>query len=187
MKPKNWHVALIKRLQSLKESDDRGALAALRRGMHRDASPVFDMYRYVSPFIPAGATAWEEEAAFLVAALYATHPKQTTYEVNLGGFFARMALDDFARVEDAPPSLHLRFSALLNSHADDLSYQLRQAIQLLESKGVAVNYEILLADVTAWDHPDRWVQRDWAKAFWTARRQKEGSDAKAGDGTAATA
>ena len=66
------------------------------------------------------------------------------------------------------PAVERRFVALLNTHPDDLDDQLRQAVSFLHSKDVPVNWHQLLRDVCAWGHPERYVQRRWAGAFWGA-------------------
>jgi CRISPR system Cascade subunit CasB len=63
-------------------------------------------------------------------------------------------------------SVERRFTALLDCHADELPGHLRHAVSLLKSKGVPVDWRVLLADVQWWGHGDRFVQREWAREFW---------------------
>jgi CRISPR system Cascade subunit CasB len=142
--------------------DNRGALAALRRGLGQPPGTVPDMYRYVVPWLPDDAPSWREDAHYLVAALFAYHPTEGRTG-NLG--------DHFARTRDPQgdnTAIERRFTALLAAHPDDLDFYLRQAISFLKSKDVPVNWHQLLSDVMAWGHPDyrERVQKDWAGAFW---------------------
>jgi CRISPR type I-E-associated protein CasB/Cse2 len=65
-------------LESLRE--DRGALAALRRGLGQPPGTAREMYPYVVRWLPAEASAQREAAYFLVAALFAYHPNPNTRE-----------------------------------------------------------------------------------------------------------
>jgi len=147
-------------LEDLREN--RGALAALRRGLGQPPGTVADMYRYVVPWLSDDARPWREDAHYLIAALFAYHPKEGGTG-NLGDHFAcaRKPRGDNTAIER-------RFTALLAAHPDDLPSYLRQAVSFLKSKEVPVNWHQLLSDVMAWGHPDLRdrVQKDWARAFW---------------------
>jgi CRISPR system Cascade subunit CasB len=155
---------LIDSLEKLVRKQDRGALAALRRGLGTSPGTAMEMHRYVVPFLPRGRP-WDEEVYYLVAALFAywhqgespvvAHPPD-----NLGASLARL------RTSDTGPSLDLRFTGLLKSHRDDLRAHLRQAVGLLKAKNVPINWRNLCRDLRYWDHEDGWVQRNWAKSFW---------------------
>ena len=144
--------------------DDRGLLAALRRGLGQPPGTVASMYRYVVPWLPGDAPLWYENAYYLVAALFAYHPTEGD-KGNLGDHFARARA-----LQGDDTAIERRFTALLATHPDDFSYYLRQAISFLKSQKspVPVNWHQLLSDVMAWGHPDRreHVQRNWARAFW---------------------
>lgn len=148
----------IRYLEGLR--DNRGALAALRRGLGQRPGTMTEMYRYVVPWLPADAAPWLETAYYLVAALFAYHPAAGGTG-NVG--------DHFVRARDPHGSdmaVERRFNVLLSAHPDDLGVFLRQAVSFLRSKNVPVNWHQLLRDVMAWGHPDRYIQREWAQAFW---------------------
>jgi len=150
-------------LEGLRE--DRGALAALRRGLGQAPGTVADMYRYVVPWLEK-ASSRQEAAYYTIAALFAYHPAPGGTG-NMG--------DHFARTRDPKgdnTAIERRFTVLLAAHPDDLAFYLRQAVSFLKSKEVPVNWHQLLADVLAWDHADRYVQRNWARAFWTMAHER---------------
>lgn len=151
----------IQYLQSLADNQDRGALAALRRGLGQPAWSVPEMYPYVVPRLPANLSAAQEAAYYLTASLFALHPKSTA-QGNLGGHLAQ------AKQGGNEDAIERRFTALLAAHPDDLPGYLRQAVSFLKSKEIPVNWEQLLYDLQAWEHPDRRarVQKEWARAFW---------------------
>lgn len=156
-------------LQSLAE--DRGALAALRRGLGQPPGTVADMYPYVVRRLPNTAYpgSWTEKTYYLIASLYALHPLSTP-QGNLGAHFAQ-TLD--RQNPDRNEATERRFTALLTAHPDDIHFYLRQGISFLKSKDeVKVNWHQLMWDMLQWGHPDKAtaVQKRWADRFW--RRQK---------------
>jgi CRISPR system Cascade subunit CasB len=81
----------------------------------------------------------------------------------------------FAKARDREgddTAIERRFTALLAAHPDDLDGYLRQAVSFLRSKEVPVDWHQLLTDVMAWGHPDRYVQQQWARAFWGRSEEK---------------
>ena len=154
----DWRNRFIEHLEKLRTQEDRKALAALRRGLGRGLGTVPEMYPLVVPWVPNNP--FVEEAAFLIAALFALHP-QPGGQGTLGLSFAV-----FAQAVEFSESVEQRFVSLLNCHRDDLPDRLRQAISLLRSKDIPVNWGRLLQDVLNWDRDSRSVQRVWAREFW---------------------
>lgn len=148
-------------------AEDRGALAALRRGLGQPPGSVPEMFRYVVPRLPQDAYpgSWTERTYYLIASLYALHPESRA-EGNLGDHFA-------ANLDPNPDhntAIERRFVALLTAHPDDLHVYLRQAISFLRSKeeNGRVNWHQLMWDVLQLGQPDTaaFVQKRWANAFW---------------------
>jgi len=167
--PREHRHAFIEHLESLVAAGDRAALAALRRGLGKDPGTVAEMHRYVVPWLPAGCSRWQEDAYYLVAALFAWHQGSWHREegspelTNLGASFARLA----ESVDS--DSVERRFVALLNCHRDDLPTHLRHAVGLLKSREIPVDWGQLLGDIQNWTLEGRVVQRSWARAFWGGR------------------
>lgn len=153
-------------LQGLEESNDRGALAVLRRGLGRPPGEEPEMHKYVVRWADGEQSRWVENTYYLIASLFAYHPVQlNTGDVaqsNLGASFARLSEADGM----SPEGVERRFTSLLNVPGEDLHLHLRHAVSLLKSKGVPVDWVRLLNDLWWWDDEDRWVQRRWARAFW---------------------
>jgi CRISPR system Cascade subunit CasB len=159
----------VEHLDALARREDRGALAALRRGLGKPPGTVTAMLPFVVPFLPERRD--EHAAYFLVASLFALHPEGAA-EGNLGTTFKQLGDHESAQK---------RFVALLDCHADELGDHLRHAISLARSKQVRVNYGLLLDHVLAWSADDRWVQRAWAAEYWAKGRDVDETDR--GDGT----
>lgn len=169
----NLEERFIGYLESLVKKQDRGALAHLRRGLGKPPGVAPEMHRYVVPFLPPAPSRRLEEAYYLLAALFAFwHQGKDTVAPNpppnLGASLAQMVTSDN---ED---SLDRRVTTLLKSHPEDLPHHLRQTISLLKSKEVPVAWQQLLKDILNWDHPEGFVQRTWARAFWGRRAAPAG-------------
>lgn len=159
------HAAFVRALDRLVTSENLGALAALRRGLGRGPGQAPEMYPYVMPYLPDGTTPMEEEAYFLVAALFAWHQRDWTpadagRDTSFGASFRQL------REATKSDSTEQRFVALLNAHRDDLPEHLRHAIGQLKSKEIPVNWTALLRDILHWEDDNRSVQRKWARSFW---------------------
>jgi len=147
-------------LQSLAEKQERGALASLRRGLGHPPGAAPEMFRYVIPWLGESPGGSQEAAYYLLASLFALHPA-TVSEGNMGTHLA------LTRSEGGEDALERRFTVLLAAHQDDLPVYLRQAVSFLKSKEKPVNWNQLFHDLQKWDHPDRFVQKQWARAFWS--------------------
>lgn len=156
-------------IQYLEEHrDDRAMLAALRRGVSQPPGAIPEVSKYVQSWLWYTAPAYLEEAYYLIAPLFALHPMKGG-EGNMGNHFADLCEPG----KEPPPSVERRFMLLLSAHPDDLADYLRQAIGLLKSKDVPVNWQRLLKDVLAWkrrdERPRLKVQKEWARKFWRSR------------------
>src|SRR5262245_18694298 len=101
----------IASLEKLHADEDRGALAALRRGLGKEPGTAAEMYPVVVPRLPPGLTPHQEENYYLIAALFGLHPEPRG-NGSLGAAFARL------RHERDSESIDKRFVALLNCHTD---------------------------------------------------------------------
>ena len=155
----------ISYLESL--SDNRGALAALRRGLGQPPGTVPAMYPYVVPWLPKEPSHQYEFTLYLVASLFAYHADAGGYG-NMGDHFAR------ARVGQADnTAIERRFSHLLEAHPEDLPFYLRQAVSFLKSNNIPINWEQLFLDLQWLNHSAHNVQKQWARAYWGHRQPED--------------
>ncbi len=166
-------VNMLKRLNN-PDNPNRGALAALRRGLGRPFGEAADMYPIVVPFLPDKIYRKEERIFYLIGALFAWHPSDMK-KGNLGDSLKMLAAE-----RGESESLERRFIALLNCHTDDLPGHLRQNVGLLKSGDIPINWIQLFKDILKWDHPDKFVQKRWAKSFWAKKapekKEKKGEE-----------
>jgi CRISPR system Cascade subunit CasB len=163
----------IANLYRLAESGDRAALAELRQSLV--SGNDWRAARHVFPWLGTRAGPRRESAALLVAGLFGMYQKSTSGP-NFGHSMGRVWQEQDKRL-----STEQRFVALLNISADDLPYYLRQAVSLIASYDIPVDWEQLYRDLYYWSHTDRFIQRKWARAFWGAPSPTETQPAKEED------
>jgi CRISPR system Cascade subunit CasB len=159
----DWIDRFIAHLESFRDKGERRALASLRRGAGSSPGAVASMYPHILPWVPRQR--WMEDTAYIIGSLFALHP-QPGGVGNMG-----KALSAIPKQSD---SLEKRFVALLNSHHDDLPHYLRQAVSLLKSSEIPVDWRQLLKDMLHWEHESRFVQQQWAREFWQRKTEEPG-------------
>ena len=136
-------------------ADDRAMLAKLRRGLGREPGAVPAMLPYIAPFLGTG----KEADLFLIASLFALHPLHVS-KGNMGDHMRALA------GERSSQATEYHLLRLLEARRDTLEPPLRRAISMLAERGIRVNWHQLMRDIRNWDHPEHFVQRNWARAFW---------------------
>ncbi|MBN1434489.1 type I-E CRISPR-associated protein Cse2/CasB, partial [Candidatus Fermentibacterales bacterium] len=131
----------VEHLRRLHEQGDRGALAALRRGLASPPGTEVETFPYVAPFL-FGLSPAQEAPFFIVASLFGSHPEGR----GSGSFGAALAAVR-ARRPSGQGSLDKRFMALLETSAEGLPYQLRQLVSLARGREVPVDWVQLLNDI----------------------------------------
>jgi CRISPR system Cascade subunit CasB len=166
----------IEYLERIRDGNDqsraRAILATLRRGLGKEPGEDANVMRYVVPYLPAEGQPWKERPYFLIASLFALHPEPGG-SGNMGKHFA--AIRQGNPNEEA---IERRFTVLLNTHEDDLDGQLRQAVSLCKAHSVPIDWHQLLRDVQGWGHPNRRVQRTWARSFWERTQAAQQPDSE---------
>jgi len=158
----------VNHLCSIVESGNRAALAELRRGLGKPPGSVAEMHRYVVPWFGESMHRNEQDAYYILAALFAQHPKNGD-EMRSIGHTLRIA----GAQSESMDGTERRFVAMLNAHEEELDGHLRHAVSLAKAKSVPINYSQLLMHLRHWTHPDQWVQRNWASDFWAAPSQTD--------------
>ena len=131
-----------------------------RRMENRDQSIPQNTPLRLVPWLPENR--FLEDAAYTVASLFGFHSASGGTK-SVGGALANIRSADGT---SRPESVERRFTALLSAHEDDLPVHLRQAISLLRAHDIPLDWRRLIRDVQGWGHPDRYVQRRWARDFW---------------------
>lgn len=152
-----------------------GELARLRRGCG-ERDPVEGRCPWLLGHIHGVAG---EATAFLVASLLAQYK---TADIRAGrhhldGNFGQTWKRAIAGNDSE--SIKRRFHILLDTDYDpwtgdgDLPYRLRQMVRYAAGKAVGVDWAVLLSDLKFWNHPDKRVQKSWARSFFSNERPEE--------------
>ena len=148
-------------IDRLKQLDDKGALARLKRNAGNSISesrgvlPIF--YRLLPPDVPASHRRWY----FHVATLF---PLAEPASKGSLGFALRTAKD---KKKTGEKGYDRRLEVLLDADAEQLPFRLRQVVRLVKSAEVAIHWEQLLTDLIRWDYIERSVQERWARDYFT--------------------
>ncbi len=160
--------SFVQHLLKLKENNNRSALAELRASL--TAGKELLAARHVLPWLGDSVGYGHEEAALLIAGLFAIHP-----EASIGTNFGETMLR-ISEVQKKQSSTEQRFVALLSTNREDIRYHLRQSVHLAKSCDIPINWAQLYRDLCNWDHPDRFVQRNWARRFWGRSLEQENQE-----------
>ncbi|HUN19574.1 MAG TPA: type I-E CRISPR-associated protein Cse2/CasB [Caldisericia bacterium] len=161
--------AFVKSLEDLVKKGDRAGLATLRKGLGKEPGTVTEMYKYVYSRIPGQTNLFDEKIYFLTASLFALwHQGKQRLEEDFEGDLGKTFRQISKKMESE--SIKERFTAIINSHFDDLPNHLRHAVSLAKSKDVPVNWSFLLEDLKWWNNDDKRVQKKWMKSFLQEER-----------------
>lgn len=148
-------------------ANDRAARAALRRTLGRMPGEAPEAFRYVVPWLPDPCSERVESIYYLVAGLFAYHPKHTS-EGNMGAHLRKLAGDD----DSVKERIERRLVAVMRAHPHDLPDHLRRLVGILKAKEIPINWHSLMGDLLNWDHEERYAQKHWANSFWGGRSGK---------------
>lgn len=160
----------VKRLAAMADGErrDRAALATLRRSLAFEPGTHVPSFALVEPWIPQ-EEGWQRSVYYLVAGLLALDPR-------LGPLSLPEAMARLYREKRESRSIESRFLALLDADRDQLPDRLRRCVHLVRAaEGPGLDWAGLLTDLLGWFHPDRPVQRRWARIFYRVIREGEES------------
>jgi len=110
---------------------------------------------------------------FLVATLFDLNRFQTERgdaHFNSLGASMRRAVTGGSNEESTGRRLQILLDAdFEEGAASELAFRLRQTVQWLAGARVGVDFAQLLNDLCFWSHPDRFIQKQWARDFYQVR------------------
>lgn len=114
-----------------------------------------------------------EDSYFLVATLYPFEKRPKSKELpaeppppppNFADVLGQVARSN----EKSRDGLDRRFERLLDADSQQLPFYLRREIQFLTTAGRKIDWAQLLHDILHWQSPERYIQRRWAREYFTA-------------------
>jgi CRISPR system Cascade subunit CasB len=154
-------ISFLTSLQKRTENDN-GAKAALKRALSGEPRHFRNVYSLILPYLE-GIPKWQQDHWLFVASLSVYYPQSIKENHRDFGHSCRQLAN---KTESG--GTERRFKALLDTAIADLHLPIAALIRQLKSKEVSIDYPKLIADVCRWDHPDQYIQDQWARTFWGA-------------------
>lgn len=165
----------ITRLKNLKDND-RGAFTALKRAagtnIAQSRQGAIAAFYKILPYSLMNSK--KEEVYYLMATLYG-HNDEYPFAGDFGETL-RIVRNKFDS-----ESMDRRMTGLLDSkfatskykiiRGGEFAYKLRQLVKLAKSKDVGINWLQLLKDLKNWNHPEKFVQKKWARNYFGYRKE----------------
>lgn len=147
-----------------KIKQDNGANAALKRALTGEARHLRAVYPIVLYPLERQGIQYNQDEWIFVACLLAYYPQHIDKDDrrNFGHSARGLAGENSSGGADR------RFRALLDTSLADLRSPLAAMVRQMKSRGIALNYPKLIVDLCRWEHPDQYIQDQWARAFWGA-------------------
>lgn len=151
-------------------------LAALRRGLGREAGTVPEMWRYYIRLTRDGSLSDGLAAEHAALSLYALHQQSQRapmHRAGIGVGTAVRALHESGRFGEE--AVRRRFGAAASAtDSDELVMHLRSLIGQLCVIRQPLDYTTLVGDLKAWNSHDQrgWVRRRWAGGFFPAESRE---------------
>jgi len=163
------------------ERPAREDLAALRRGLGREAGEVPQMWPFYQTLNEQGRLTWELSAEHLALTLFAVHQRgkdRPVHRADIGLGTAMLALRRSGKY--SPEAIDRRFSAAATATSlTELTGHLRGLITQLRAAGRdggehALDYTRLTADLRDWQRPERAaaVRRRWGSQYFAPRPEQ---------------
>jgi CRISPR system Cascade subunit CasB len=151
-------------LQSVKEriKNDNGAKADFKRALSNQPEHLRQVYPMVLPYL-GSVSEWEQQHLWIpVACLSVFYPQDLppAQPRNFGDSCRRLAMATNSEGADR------RFRALLDLSLVDIKVPLTALVRQLKNHTITLSYPQLLADLRQWEHPNQYIQDQWARAFW---------------------
>jgi CRISPR system Cascade subunit CasB len=116
---------------------------------------------FYNKVLPYGVPPWAEDWYFLVATFYPLEKETSGAPPPNFGLSLRQV-----RNSENEAGLDRRVERLLDADEQQLPFHLRQPIHFLTSNRGRVDWGQLLNDLLRWSHPERYIQRKWARAYF---------------------
>jgi CRISPR system Cascade subunit CasB len=160
----------ITSLKNLKDND-RGAFTALKRAagtnIAQSRQGAIAAFYKILPYSLMNSK--KEEVYYLIATLYG-HNDEYPFAGDFGETM-RTVKNKFDS-----ESMDRRMTGLLDCNFEiskhgiiwggEVAYKLRQLVKLANSKDVGINWLQLLKDLKNWNHPEKFVQKKWARNYF---------------------
>jgi CRISPR type I-E-associated protein CasB/Cse2 len=165
MSKRAWDEELVDNLTELADpvSPNRAALSHLRRGLEAPLDYTLGRVGWLFHRVPESKDDLWLRCAVLASGLFAwvKGDSAQSASVNFGEAFGTGLTLEQKQQRDK------RFIDLLDTDTEELPYKLRQAMTLIARDRVPLDWVLLIRHLAHWSNPDRWVQIQWARGYWS--------------------
>jgi len=151
---------------------DNAARATLKRALTGEPRHLRAVYPILLLELDEAGVKYHRDEWIFVACLFAYYPQplDSTRQQTFGHAVRGLAGEGNSGGADR------RFRALLDTSLENLRTPIAALVRLLKTKGIPINYPKLIVDLAGWEHPDQYVQDQWAREFWGAPPKPAASD-----------
>jgi len=162
-------VPLVDQLIRLKQKEDRAALAALRTGLGKQPGRAPRMIPLVARYLQSDEGP-RVTAAFLTAALFASHPEQADIGSLGASLWQATKSDSNPNGKHKEAGMEIRLIAAIDADSEDLPRHLEALVSLCKSAGAPIDWHRFYWDVATLLGDDEKkqviVRTRWAREFW---------------------
>jgi len=152
-------------------------LAALRRGVGREAGSVPEMWEFYRMLTAEGRASEKLQAEHTTLTLYAIHQQSISIPMHLPSVGLGKALLKLRQSgKFSADAVDRRFNAAATATSlGEASYHLRGLIRQLRGLPQGLDYTRFFQDLVAWQDPDQisTVRRRWGRDYFIGRDQAE--------------
>ncbi len=143
--------------------NDNGAKADLKRALSGEPRHLRAIYPLVLPYL-YGVQEREQEQIWVPIACLSVYYPQNALDKQRDFGSSCQAL----KKATSSDGVERRFRALLDTALVDVLSPTTALVRQMKSKEVLINYPQLILDLCRWNHPDQYIQDQWARSFWAA-------------------
>lgn len=163
--------AFVQTLTSWRDTN-RGRLSQLKRNVG-EPLPGRGVLWFTGTLYSHGVPQWKHDEYFLAATIFDLNRFPTDFpnpNARSLGASMRRAVANGANEESTGRRLQILLDAdFEEKSASELAFRTRQIVQWLAGRQTGVDYAHLIADLCQWSHPDRYIQKKWAREFYDVR------------------
>jgi CRISPR system Cascade subunit CasB len=152
--------------------EDKAAKAAFKRALSGEPEHLRKIYEFVLPHFTYQKPYQQDKVWIPVACLYVFYPqhieedeesRRRSFGISCRGLATATSSEGADR----------RFKAFLDMSLEDLRSPLNALVRQMKSKGIAIDYPKLIADLQRWEHPNQFIQDQWARDFWGVHKPQD--------------
>lgn len=163
-------------LQSLHKriENDNGAKADFKRALTGEPRYLRKLYSVILnyPVVLPEKSEWRRKHIWIpVACLSVFYPQPIREKMNNFGY----SCQKLYKASNSEGTV-TRFRALLDTALVDIQTPLTALVRQMKPKEIPIDYPQLISDLSQWEHPNQYIQDNWARTFWSVHSEDTEQD-----------